>query len=115
MRRGPDATLAVARGNFRAVTPSLSPSRRVAAHGFGPFFALTSADASALSSRCARDALIYRGFRALCSLITFSSTGQKAIVGTGFAANISYRDASLNGRRSSCWPGIRVIVSFLFT
>jgi len=42
--------------------------------------------------------------------MTSSSTGQKVIVGTGFAANISYRDASLNGRRSSSWSEIRVIV-----
>ena len=48
--------------NFQAVTPSFSPSRRVAAHGFGHFFALTSADASALSSRCDRDVTTLPGF-----------------------------------------------------
>ena len=51
--------------NFQAVTPSFSPSRRVAAHGFGHFFALTSADASALSSRCVRDVTLCPVFRGL--------------------------------------------------
>ena len=115
IRHGPGATSAAAHGNSRAVTSSFSPSRRVAGHGFGHFFALISAGASALSSRGARDATIYPVFRALCSLTTSSSTGQKVIVGTGFAANISCRDESLNGRRSSCWPEIRVIVLFLFS
>src|SRR5215217_8298380 len=101
MRAGSDATLVVGRGSFQAVMLSFSPSRRVAVHGFGHFFARIFANASALSLPCVRDVTICPVFHALCFLMTSLSTALKAIVGTGFAANISSLDASLSARRSS--------------
>src|ERR1700757_3619171 len=115
IRTGLAATSAVARGNSQVVTQSFFPCQRVAAHGFGHFFARTSADASASNSLCEQDATIYLGFHALCFLMICLSTAPKATGGTGFAANILFRDASLTARRSSCSPEIRVIVLFLCT
>src|SRR5215469_6685090 len=115
IRTGLAATSAAARGNSQVVTQSFFPCQRVAAHGFGHFFVRTSADASASNSLCEQDATIYLGFRALCFLMICLSTAPKATGGTGFAANISYRDASLTARRSSFSREIRVIVLFLCT
>jgi len=113
IRGGRGGTLAAAPVNFQGERQSFFPFRRVVAPGFGRFCAHTSASVSVLNSRYVRTVTKTSVFLEWSFLTISSSIALKGIDGTGYAASIWCRGASLTGQKSSCWLEIHATVLFL--